>query len=104
MRVLLGGRGLLIHSFIYSTSRYKAQALCLVLFQRLHLPCPLPERASLRRVQWGLSPELEERHFRRGTGLQTDEGAESSREGGESGHIRGCPGPEEEEKEARSTL
>lgn len=104
MRVLLGGRRLLIHSFIYSTSRYKAQALCLVLFEQLHFPCPLPERASLRRVQWGLCPELEERHFRRGTGLQTEEGAESRREGGESGQVRGRPGPEAEEKEARSTL
>ena len=90
---------------MYSISRYKAQALCLALFQRLgvHLPCPLQERASLRRVQWGLSPELKERHFRRGTGLQTEEGDESSREGGASGQVRGHPGPEKEKKEARPT-
>ena len=102
MRALLGGRG---HLFIHSFIQHKTQALCLALFQRLevHLPCPLQERASLRRVQWGLSPELKERHFRRGTGSQTEEGAKSSREGGESGQVRGHPGPEEEEKETRPT-
>lgn len=101
-RALLGEGGLLIHSFIYSTNKYKAPALCPALFQRLGIQFPPPGRASLRRVQRG-SAQNWKKDIPAETGLHPEEGAESSREGGESGQLRGRAGPEEEEKEARLT-